>query len=284
MLRYKEFIIPTISLFFKSKNDVDVFIEDSNDEEFYKALLHRLTDGKRIKKIISCKCKTELIKACEADQTDRDRKRIYLTDGDLDLILDANRKDLKYLHVLDKYCIENFLVEEEGLLEILHSNIVLDKSTISKQLTLSNYLRSISNPLNELFLHYAITHLHKMSIKTVANSVSSFCKQHKTLTVLDIVKVEQKIKELRDEIILKIGEDDYNETIYELRQKWPSNNQTLLTIVSAKDYILPLLTFRFKKLKGKESFNLKWESLRLGLAKNTKLESLESLKNKIISA
>lgn len=283
MLRYKEFIIPTISLFFKSKNDVDVFIEDSNDEEFYKALLNRLTAGKRIRKIISCKCKTELIKACEADQIDRERKRIYLTDGDLDLIFDANRKDLKYLHVLEKYCIENFLVEEEGLLEILHSNIVLDKITISKQLTLNNYLRSISNPLNDLFLHYAITHFHKMGLKTVANPVGGFCKQHKSLTVLDITKVEQKIKELREEIIFKIGEDKYNDTIYELRQKWPSNNQTLLTIVSAKDYILPLLTFRFKKIKGKESFNLKWESLRLGLAKNTKLDSLESLKNKIIN-
>jgi hypothetical protein len=284
MLRYKEFIIPTISLFFKSKNDVDVFIEDSNDEEFYKALLQRLTDGKRIKKIISCKCKTELIKACEADQIDRKRKRIYLTDGDLDLILDTNRKDLKYLHVLHKYCIENFLVEENGILEILHSNIVLDKSNIKKQLTLNNYLKSISNPLNELFLHYAITHNHKMGLKTVSNSIGSFCKQQKSLTVLDIEKVELKIKELRDKIIIEIGEDSYNDTIYELRQKWPSNNQTLLTIVSAKDYILPLLTFRFKKLKGKESFNLKWESLRLGLAKTTKLDALEGLKNSIINS
>jgi len=38
--------------------------------------------------------------------------------------------------------------------------------------------------------------------------------------LLDIEKVEQKIKELRNEIILKIGEDNYNETIYDLRQKW----------------------------------------------------------------
>ncbi len=284
MLRYKESIIPTISLFFRSKNDVDVFIEDSNDEEFYKVLLHRLTDGKRVKKIISCKCKTELIKACEADQTDRNRKRIYLADGDLDLIIDTNRKDLKHLHILDMYCIENHLVEEEGILEVLHSNIVLDKSTIKKQLTLSNYLKSISNPLIELFLHYSITHLHEMGTKTVSNSVGTFCKQNKSLTVLDIEKVEQKIKELRNEIILKTGEDNYNNTIYELRQKWPSNSQTLLTIVSAKDYILPLLTFRFKKLKGKESFNLKWESLRIGLAKNINLDSFEKLKANIISA
>lgn len=284
MLRYKEFIIPTISLFFKSKNDVDVFIEDSNDEEFYKALLFRLTEGKRINKIFSCKCKTELIKACEADQSDRKRKRIYLTDGDLDLILDTNRIDLKHLHVLGKYCIENYLVEEEGILEMLHSNIVLDKSNIKKQLTLNNYLKSISNQLIELFLHYSITHLHKMGTKTVSNAIGTFCKQNKSLTVLDITKVEQKIQELRTEIILKIGEDDYNDLIYTLRQKWPSNYETLTTIVSAKDYILPLLTFRFKKLKGKESFNLKWESLRLGLAKTSKLDSLGELKNKIISA
>lgn len=283
MLRYKDFVIPTISLFFKSKNDVDVFIEDSNDEEFYKALLQRLTDGKRIKKIISCKCKTELIKACEADQTDRIRKRVYLTDGDLDLILDSNRKDLKHLYVLDRYCIENFLLEEEGILEILHSNVVLDKAIIKKQLTLNNYLKSISNPLSELFLHYAITHFHKMGIKTVANPIGSFCKQNRSLTVLDIEKVEQKVREIRAEIILNIGEEQYNDTIYALRQKWPSNNQTLLTIVSAKDYILPLLMFRFKKLKGKESFNLKRESLRIGLAKNINLTSLESLKNKIIN-
>lgn len=284
MLRYKGFVIPTISLFFKAKNDVDVFIEDADDEEFYKVLLGRLTGGKRINKIISCKCKSELIKACESDQTDRVRKRIYLADGDLDLILNSNRNDLKHLHILEKYCIENYLVVEEGILETLHTNIVLDKAQIKKQLTLSNYLKSISNPLIELFLHYSITHMHKMGVKTVATSVGTMCKQVKSITVLDIEKVEKKIHELRCEIINEIGEDVYSDMIYSLRQEWPSNSDTLVTIVSAKDYILPLLTFRFKKLKGKESYNLKWESLRLGLAKTSNLDSLEDLRTKILTA
>lgn len=284
MLRYKSFIIPTISLFYESKNDVDVFIEDSNDEEFYKSLLFRLTDGKRIKKIISCKCKTELIKACESDQIDRNRKRIYITDGDLDLIFDNNRKDLNHLHILDKYCIENFLLDEDGILEVLHSNIVLDKETIKKQLTYVNYLKTISHPLVELFFHYSITHYYQFGTKTVSNSVGSFCKQFKAINILDNEKVEKKIRDLRLEIIDKIGDDLYNETIYQLRQKWPSNLDTLITIVSAKDYILPLLTFRFKKLKGKETYNLKWESMRISLAKNCNLDKLNLLKEKIISA
>ena len=66
-----------------------------------------------------------------------------------------------------------------------------------------------------------------MGIKTVANPVGNFCKQHKSLTVLDVEKVEQKIKELRDKIILKIGEDDYNEIIYDLDKKCQPNNKTL---------------------------------------------------------
>ena len=53
MFGYKNNIIPTISIFFKYKNDVDIFIEDSNDEEFYKSLFSKLLGDKRINKITS---------------------------------------------------------------------------------------------------------------------------------------------------------------------------------------------------------------------------------------
>lgn len=284
MFRYKAKIVPAISIFFKYKNDVDVFIEDSNDEEFYKSLLSKLLDGKRINKIISCNCKTNLIAACENDQTDRKRKRIYLTDGDLDLILDSNRKDLKYLHVLDRYCVENFLIEENGIIETLHDCIILEKEQISKQLGLDNWLKSISHSLIELFLHYSISHENSLGLPTVSFSIGKLCKQVKGVTVLDIDKVNDRVKGFRNKIIAEIGEEKYNSSIYELREKWPSNVDTLIKVVSGKDYILPLIAFRFKKLKGKETYNLKWESLRMRLAKTCELNSLTELKNKIISA
>jgi len=282
MLRYKDYVLPTISLFFKSKNDVDIFIEDSDDEEFYKTLFHRLLEGKRIKKIISCKCKTELLVACENDQADRKRKRIYITDGDLDLIFDNNRKDLKFLHVLDRYCIENFLLNEQGIVDTLYDNVVLNKDNIKKQLGLEKWLKSISHSLIELFFHYSMTHEHKLGTKTVSIPVGTLCKQNKGITVLDIEKVESKIQSLRLEIVNAIGEDNYNESLYNRRQRWPANIDSLVTIVSGKDYILPLLTFRFKKIKGKESYNLKWESLRLRLANTCDLSSLVEIKKAIL--
>lgn len=285
MIRYRNNIIPTVSLFFKYKNDVDIFIEDSNDEEFYKALLNNLFQGKkRIGKIISCGCKTRLLSACENDQIDRDRRRVYVTDGDLDLIHDTNRNDLNYLYVLDRYCIENFIIEESGIYETLHDCIILDKDEIEKKLGLNNWLKSISNPLIELFLHYSICHNQNMGLQTVKYSVGKLCVQKRGITVLDFDKINDRIKYLRNEIVTKIGDDKYNESIYDLRQKWQCCVGTLLKIVSAKDYIIPLLEFRFKKLQGKETYNLKRETLRMRLAKTADLEFLKSLRQQIISA
>jgi hypothetical protein len=284
MFRYKDKVVPAISIFFKYKNDVDIFIEDSNDQEFYKSLFSSLLNGKRINKVISCNCKTSLISACENDQTDRKRKRVYIVDGDLDLVLESNRNDLKYLHVLDRYCIENFLIEENGIIETLHDCIIMEKEKISKQLGLENWLKSISHSLIELFLHYSISHENALGFPTVSYSIGRLCRQVSGVTVLDVEKVNDRVKEFRNKIITEIGEEKYNNSIYELRTKWPSNVDTLLKIVSGKDYILPLIAFRFKKLKGKETYNLKWESLRMRLAKTCELNALAELKNKIISA
>ncbi len=284
MLHYKNSIIPTIALFFRRNNDIDVFIEDSNDEEFYKTLLMRLVPENKISKIISCGCKTNLIEACEADQADRKRRRIYLADGDLDLVFDNNRKDLHHFFVLDRYCIENFLVNETGIVEVLHGCIVLDRSVIIKQLTLDSWLESISSYLIELFFHYSISHESQLGLKTVSIGVGTFCKQQpKNVHTLDFLKVEQKIDELKTEIISHIGQTAYLELITDRRSRWPLNSNTLLTIVSAKDYLLPLLAFRFKKLKGKVSFNLHFESLRIGLAKSCALDDLEPLRKVILN-
>ena len=284
MPKYKDYILPTISLFFKSKNDIDIFIEDSNDEEFYKALFNRLLCNSKIAKIISCRCKTELVKACESDQIDRKRKRIYIVDGDLDLIFNNNRNDLKYFYSLDKYCIENYLIDEISLIEILHDIVILDKVQIEKQLGFNNWLKNISHPLIELFLHYSLTHQFKTGSKTVANGVGKYCHQVKNITVLNTLKIEEEIEKLRSEIISLKGQEIYDELIYERRQNWPSNITTLLTIVSGKDFLLPLLSFRFKKIKGKETYNLKYEALRMRLAKTCNMIAFDDLKRKIISA
>jgi hypothetical protein len=282
MLKFKSKVIPTLSIFFRHKNDVDIFIEDSNDEEFYSELFKSILDGKRANKIISCGCKTSLIEACENDQNPRNRHRVYLADGDLDLIFSEPRSDLRYLFFLKRYCIENFLFEEESIIEIIHDNTVLDRTKIQDKLGMTKWFETISKPLIDLFIHYAISHKYGLGLRTTSISVFTLCKKVSKIDVLDIDAVDNKIREFKIEIINSIGEENYLKEIYDLNLKWPVSVDNLLTIVSAKDYLLPLLRARCKKIKGKETFSLGHESIRLGLAKKNKFESLNELKTELL--
>ena len=279
MLKYKEHILPTVARFFRHKNDFDIFIEDKNDDEFYLALFKRIAakSGIAIGKLISLGDRQTVINTCIADQNDRDRKRLYVIDGDLHIINESNPSAIKFLHVHDAYCIENYLIDEEAIIEILHDGFVISKEEISKTLTFDNFLKRLSRPLVELFLHYAIVFKICPTVKTVANGVGTFCIQVKKVTVLADDKVNSKIEELKVEIFKHISEEEYNEHIYSLRQKWNYDTETLLKIVSAKDYILPLVQLRFAKIKSKTGFKITRESLRLRLAKLCKLDRFATL-------
>lgn len=279
MLRYKDYILPTVARFFRHKNDIDIFIEDRNDDEFYLTLFKRIAEKNnfQIGKLIALGDRQTVINTCLSDQIDRDRKRLYVIDGDLYLIQDKNPKGVKFLHVHDVYCIENYLIDEDAFLEILHDGLVLPKDQISRSFTFENFLKRISQPLIELFLHYAIVFEVCPSVKTVSNGIGKYCMQVRNVTVLSDEKIRLKIEELKVEIFNQITEEDYNEKIYSLRQKWSSDISTLLKIVSAKDYILPLIHFRFSKLNNKNGFRIPRESLRLRLAKLCSLDRLQSL-------
>jgi hypothetical protein len=276
MLNFKASFLPIIGRFFRHKNDIDIFVEDANDTEFYLALLSRITSkmGLKLGKILSLGNRDNVVNACLHDQAQRDTKRLYIIDADLYLITNDNPKGLKHLFIHDGYCIENFLIDENAFLEIMHDGYIMPKEILKKTFTFDNFLKEISQPLVDLFLHYALVFKLQLPIQTVKYSVAHLCKQVSNVTVLDSVKVNTRIDSLKIELLKSISEEDYNEKIYALRQQWTSNKDVLLKIVSAKDYILPLFHFRFSKITGGKSFKITRESLRLRLAKICCLKKL----------
>lgn len=279
MLAFKDSVLPNIGLFFRYKNTVDVFIEDKNDDEFYLVLINRIfqNNGYKINKLLSLGCKMNVINACKTDQGKRDIKRVYIVDADLELITNDNEKDLKHLFVLQKYCIENYLIDEESIIEIIHDFLVIEKTKIKKQLGFENWLKGISNSLIELFLHYSICKQICPTHPTVSLGVGKLCEEVSKMSVLNIDKCNQRISDIKVEILKTISEEEYNEKIYDLRLKWPYSIDTLLKIVSAKDYIMPLLEFRFNKFKSTNSIRMRRETLRLRLAKLCEIKELEAL-------
>ncbi|GAA0892873.1 hypothetical protein GCM10009122_25520 [Fulvivirga kasyanovii] len=281
MLEFKKSILPNLGVFFRYKNTVDVFVEDNYDDEFYKVIVNRVFEktGHKINKLISLGGKRNVIDACKADQQKREIKRVYIVDGDLDLINDTNENGINYLFVLNKYCIENYLIQEGPLIEIIHDNILIEKEKISKILSFENWIKGISDDLVELFIHYALCKRYVPTQPTISLGIGNLCYQKSKITVLDSTQCHNRIKALKSKLLEVISEEDYNEMVYDLRQNWPPSVENVLKIVSAKDYLLPLTEFRLQKFKNVKKFTLSRDSLRIRLAKLIDISELEQIKS-----
>ncbi len=282
MIKYSMKVKRLYSKFFSYRNDVDIYTEDEQkDKEFYNKLFSRLLNGSdiRIKDITPLGCKQNVIDRCK-EEPESDRKKIFIVDGDIDLIFDNNEKGINNLFVLDAYCIENLIIDETSSTEFLYLNIGTEtKENINKNLNFEKWLHYNSEALIDLFLHFSIS--KEIGQNFMLYNANRFTKVHKKETVLDIDAIVFYTNEVKTEILDQITQAEYEELIKKRKERWPNTSKTLLTIVSGKDYLLPLLQFRIQKFKSlKGLFSL--EALKLMLAEHCNLDRLERLKVEIL--
>jgi len=74
----------------------------------------------------------------------------------------------------------------------------------------------------------------------------------------------------------------YNSEVKKLKLNWKDDNNTLLRIISGKDYLIHLLQHRINFTIGKGKSMFPKQSFKLFLANHCELDRLSFLKNKII--
>ncbi len=287
MLNYKTEVKRIYSKFFNYRNDIDLYVEDEEkDKEFYKLLFQRLLEGSNIKinDVTPLGCRENVINTCLSDSS-TDRKKLYIVDGDIYLVSGTNPEGVKNLFVLDAYCIENFVIEEKGILEVLHICIATQPiERLSHILNFDKWLGYNSESLIDLFIHFSIAQENAVGIDFL--SAHKFLKTINKETVIDIDKINDYIEHIKSEVQKKITMQEYLEIYNRRNQAWAKTNENLLKLVSGKDYLLPLLQFRFKKVeqscKAKQSNGLfSRETLKMLLIKHADLTKLEPLKQRI---
>ncbi|MEQ9413316.1 MAG: hypothetical protein RIF39_05770 [Cyclobacteriaceae bacterium] len=73
----------------------------------------------------------------------------------------------------------------------------------------------------------------------------------------------------------------FEQELKQYNKNWKSNTTNLLKIVSAKNYLLPILQHRVNHCIGKGKMLIKNESIKLFLANNSELKRLQFLTDKI---
>jgi hypothetical protein len=289
MLKFGLTTLKAMPRLFAYRNDVDIFTEDRiADKEFYKTLFKNLFgDDLKIHDITPLGCKSNVLSAYDSQNPSDKRRKYYIVDGDLDLIIGTNRKNEKNLIILDSYCIENYLIEENACVDLIYfSNGTEPKESIKLKLKFENWLSYNAKCLVELFINFGI--LRKYGGGPVLKTAHDFLTVNGKQTILDKTKIENYSQTIKADIINLLttkGYPDPNDTYLSdynaLTRQWGTGKSSLLQIVSAKNYILPLLQFRINHCVNKGKTIIPKESIKLYLAEHCELDRLKFLKTRI---
>lgn len=281
MIKWPQRARAAIRKLFEPLQDIDVYVEDTNDEVFYRALLNGVAAGKiRIARVFGLGGRPAVIEAAGRHDFSR-RRALFLIDGDLDWVRGVPPPAVIGLHQHEAYCVENLLLCEKALTFVLAQDAVLSEEEAEATLDFCAWVTSIEQPLIELFAAFGTAHEIAPEIPTVSKGAGVMCTVNKRAkcTSLDLTKVSQErtnILNAAENIDGKGRTADTYERILRRLQSLPFP----LYGVSGKDFLLPLADF----LLQSHGCRIKRRSLRVRLATAGDLRRFSSLHEALLNA
>jgi len=263
------------SVFFRQFNDIDFYVEDADQENLYFTILKKLFSTVKIGNIFPLGGKQNLIQRAIREAEDR-RISVYIADKDFDDILNTTQI-VKGVFYLDRYCIENFLLEESAVVEYIKSEHPrLKAEAIRQKMNYGNELRDILNSLSDIFAVFLLIQFHQLHYKCTSLKPEKLCNETDN-TRPDKHAIENYFrfvaKRLSESTNLKLHQE-----IEKFKSHFDVNDLTARNL--SGEYVIWYLMHRIKKYFNSDS-HPSLDSVRYRLAQYCTFESLENLKNSI---
>lgn len=264
MLKWPDRARAAIRTLFEPLQDIDVYVEDANDEAFYRCLLNTATNGEvKIARVFSLGGKEAVINAAKVhDQTVR--RALFIIDGDLSWVKGEPIPAIVGLHCHDAYCIENVILCEKALVLVLSQEVIVPEDQAIGLLAYDKWIQTIRTPLLELFSAFATVHDFDPTVSTVSQGVGVMCAKHRSSGKHELDPA--KVRRARDKALKEAENAAGNATV--VMRKYSQLLHRLkalpspLRAVSGKDFLLPLIDFHLQSF----GCRIKRKSLRIRLA------------------
>jgi len=247
------------SVFYEDLNDFDVYIEDTADgyAKLFAIILGRaLTSHVSVTKVFPLGERCKVLEAAELElKKEQKRKSVFIVDGDL-FLLSGERQDLpKNTIRLPRYCIENFLIDADAFIDLLDEECPnRERDTLEKEFNFDGWRSASLDPLVRIFTSFAVSHMLCTGVKTIANGSGSICLND----MGDICneKAEKLASDTDRSTIEVAGSDAAQVSLEVVRSRININCCFVSTYASGKDFLLPLLFARFRKVSKSKSSNI----------------------------
>lgn len=264
--------------FFTAYNEIDIFIEDTarGSKKIFTELLRRaFSSSISIDAIFPLGPRSVVIKRCASDQGERNRRAIYIVDGDYDIALAKSPPSLRRLYVLKRYCIENYLLDYDAISSVLSdSSLDLDIEAIAKKVDLNGWHRNVERPLNLLTMALIVASAKKCAgLPSVNLDLSSI--QLEEMDKIDETKAAALVEHYSIEIDRTYGPGTFESECAALKATLRRDTFDFRVYASGKAISLPLLRKRVERKLG--ALSMSNELFKARLASRCDITELEDI-------
>lgn len=260
MLKWPERANAAIRKLFEPLQEFDVYVEDTNDEPFYRCLLNYIaSEDVTIARVFGLGGRQAVLDFATS-YNQKSRRALFIIDGDLAWVKGESLARVPGVHRHEAYCIENLLICERAISTILAQEIVVTESDATKLLNFQQWRSAIIAPLAELFAAFATVNDFDPTVATVSQRVGNVCETRQTVS-LDPAKVrvcrDRALKAAEAKANVQVVTTRYNTLVSRIMTMHDPSRA-----ISGKDYLLPLLGFHLQSFHCR----IKTKSLRMRLA------------------
>lgn len=268
------------TIFTEYRNTINIYTEDCDkDKKFYVTLLKRLLDDTNITindiyPLGSCE---EVVKACRNDKSTF--PKLYIIDGDIYNMTTPKERE-ENLFVLDCYCIENYVIDEEAYYKVYDAlDYKHGEEEIRQIVDYNKIMEAAIVPFMKLFRYFSISQelLNRFQVKHATSFLSK-------VGEIDNLSIDKEIAEISSQLKNKgITDQELDKIIKDKGHLFPDCYDSLLRYVSGKDYLIPYIS-NFSDKKLSLSLGLNKENWKYQYSKYCKLDRLSNLKTAIKDA
>lgn len=270
MIAYSPEAEPARAYLLRGYNDIDIFVEDVLAQNVYVVLFGRMLEGvATINEVFPLHNRKNVLAACANDQAVRQRRRIYIIDGDQDLIHDRQLPTLSHLYRLSVYCSENLLLSEAAAIRIgMESSPSETWHSVAASLALRSFLEDACLLLAPLFVAYALAEQFGLELQTVSFPVQRLLAIPSDPGTLSKKLINRRIMEIKTAILQVTTLQMYKAARNLLTARLIQTPLDISRFLSGKTYLIPLLHLRLRQRCGLQG---SMDSLKVRLASSCEL-------------
>nr|WP_246866306.1 DUF4435 domain-containing protein [Novosphingobium sp. SG720] len=232
---------------YQQYNDIDVFVEDSTYTGVYEKIINRILGGRaKVSRVTPLGPRAVVEATAKADTGPHHRPRLYIVDGDLDLLSRARSEKIKNLYRLNVYSLENLLIDIDAIKNYTRFSCPsLDEKTCNSRCDIDNLFRDMQNHLLPYIVALAIARRLSLDGRVSAinpPSVGHIVRGKKIGPSASLIRL--RLREIVHAAILKSGREKYliakRIVIKNLRRK----GQNVITFAPGKLFALAYVNER----------------------------------------